>query len=204
MDRADKAGIEGGENDEEGEGLLGGSDPYGGIGAAGAAATTVEFWHAMSGELGERVKELVKKFNKSQNGYGVKAVGKGSYDEVVNGTIAAYRAKRQPEIVQSNGRAFLTMVNSGATVPTAELMRSRATRSTGRSSSPRSAPTTRRRPAQDDAVQLLDADPLLQHATTSKRRASTGPAATWQELEAQLYAIKSQGRREMRMVYPGD
>ena len=86
------------------------------------AATEIEFWHAMSGALGERVDEVVKKFNDSQKEYVVKAIAKGTYDEVLNGTIAAYRAKRQPEIVQSNERSFLTMVNSGAIVPTAELM----------------------------------------------------------------------------------
>ena len=46
------------------------------------AATEIEFWHAMSGALGERVEELVKKFNDSQKEYVVKAIGKGTYDEV--------------------------------------------------------------------------------------------------------------------------
>ena len=79
---------------------------YGALAGAGAlllaglssvqAATEIEFWHAMSGALGERVDELVKKFNDSQKDYVVKAIAKGTYDEVLNGTIAAYRAKRQP------------------------------------------------------------------------------------------------------------
>ena len=86
------------------------------------ATTTVEFWHAMSGALGERVDELVDKFNKSQSEYVVRAIAKGSYDEVVNGMIAAYRAKQQPAIVQVNERGFLTMLNSNAIMPTAELM----------------------------------------------------------------------------------
>ena len=41
------------------------------------AATTVEFWHAMSGELAERVNELVDKFNKSQSDYVVRAGRQG-------------------------------------------------------------------------------------------------------------------------------
>ena len=49
---------------------------YGALAGAGAllltgisavqAATEIELWHAMSGALGERVDEVVKKFNDSQ------------------------------------------------------------------------------------------------------------------------------------------
>src|SRR3954468_13494833 len=86
------------------------------------AATTVEFWHAMSGALGERVDELADKFNKSQSDYVVPPIAKGGYDEVVNAMIAAYRAKQQPAIVQVNERGFLTMLNSNAIMPAADLL----------------------------------------------------------------------------------
>src|SRR3954453_11558260 len=86
------------------------------------AATTVEFWDAMSGALGERVDELADKFNKSQSDYVVRPIAKGGDDDVVNAMIAAYRAKQQPAIVQVNERGFLTMLNSKAIVPAAELM----------------------------------------------------------------------------------
>jgi sn-glycerol 3-phosphate transport system substrate-binding protein len=38
------------------------------------AQTTIEFWHAMSGALGERVDELADKFNKSQGEYVLRPV----------------------------------------------------------------------------------------------------------------------------------
>ena len=44
----------------------------------------VQFWHAMSGVLGERVDEIVKRFNASQDKYTVVATNKGNYDEVIN------------------------------------------------------------------------------------------------------------------------
>ena len=44
-------------------------------------------------------------------------VNKGNYDEVINGTIAAYRAKRPPHIVQIYERGFMTMLLSDAVVP---------------------------------------------------------------------------------------
>ena len=45
--------------------------------SAAQAATEVEFWHAMGGALGERVEELVKKFNNSQKDYVVKSPSQG-------------------------------------------------------------------------------------------------------------------------------
>src|SRR3954451_6666356 len=90
--------------------------------APARAQTTIEFWHAMSGALAERVDELADKFNKSQSDYVLRPVAKGTYDEVVNGMIAAYRAKQQPAIVQVNERGFLTMLLSNATLPAADLL----------------------------------------------------------------------------------
>src|SRR5690349_12529543 len=84
---------------------------------AAAQPVQVQWWHAMGGALGERVEELVKNFNGSQNKYAVTAVYKGNYDEVINGTIAAYRAKRAPALVQIYERGFMTMLLSDATMP---------------------------------------------------------------------------------------
>src|SRR6188472_4184990 len=74
---------------------------------AAAQPVEIQWWHAMGGTLGERVDELVKKFNPSQQKYVVVAVNKGNYDEVINGTIAAYRAKRAPHLVQIYERGFM-------------------------------------------------------------------------------------------------
>ena len=57
------------------------------------AVTELQWWHAMSGVLADRLNELVEKFNTSQDKYTVVAVAKGNYDEVTNGVIAAYRAR---------------------------------------------------------------------------------------------------------------
>ncbi|MCB0187869.1 MAG: hypothetical protein KDE31_26555, partial [Caldilineaceae bacterium] len=42
---------------------------------------TLEFWHAMGGNLGELVDELVARFNDSQDGIVVNATYQGSYDD---------------------------------------------------------------------------------------------------------------------------
>lgn len=90
--------------------------------AARAERQEITWWHAMSGANGERVQQLAKQFNESQDKYTVNAIFKGNYDELINGTIAAYRTKRAPELVQIYERGFMTMLLSDAIVPVYQLM----------------------------------------------------------------------------------
>ncbi|GGH16330.1 ABC transporter substrate-binding protein [Alsobacter metallidurans] len=173
------------------------------LGAA-QAATTVEFWHAMSGELADRVNELVDKFNKSQNDYAVRAVAKGTYDEVVNSMIAAYRAKQQPAIVQVNERGFLTMVNSGATLPVAELMAKEGYKiNWGDFIAPIATYYTK-----DGAMMSMPfnaSTPILFYNKDHFKAAGfDAPADTWKGLEEQLYAIKKKGVSKCAAVLPAD
>src|SRR5258708_1717277 len=57
------------------------------------AATNVEFWHAMSGELGRELDRLVADFNRSQPDYRIVATNKGSYTETVTAAIFAVRTR---------------------------------------------------------------------------------------------------------------
>ena len=94
------------------------------VGSAEAQTRTeIHFWHAMGGQLGETVNELVKQFNQSQGEYEVKALNKGTYPEVLTSAIAAYRQKNPPHIVQVFEVGTQTMLLSGAVVPIYELMK---------------------------------------------------------------------------------
>lgn len=88
------------------------------------AATQVEWWHAMGGANGEKVDEIAKAFNDSQDAYEVKPVYKGNYTETMTSAIAAFRAKQQPAIVQvfEVGTASM-MAAEGAIYPVYKLMR---------------------------------------------------------------------------------
>ena len=57
--------------------------------AAQAQPTEIQFWHAMGGALGEKVEELARNFNETQDAYRVAAVYKGSYPETMTAAIAA-------------------------------------------------------------------------------------------------------------------
>jgi sn-glycerol 3-phosphate transport system substrate-binding protein len=87
------------------------------------AKTEIQWWHANTGFLGERITEIVNKYNSSQNDYEVKAVYKGGYPETLTAGIAAYRAKTQPHLIQVFEVGTQTMLSSGAIYPVYQLMK---------------------------------------------------------------------------------
>ena len=93
------------------------------IPSSALAKTQIQWWHAHTGFLGERVNDIVTKFNASQADYEVKAVYKGSYPEALTAAIAAYRAKTQPHLLQGQEIATQTLLSSGAIYPVYQLMK---------------------------------------------------------------------------------
>ncbi len=91
-------------------------------GPALAQPTTLQWWHSMKGANADALNEIVAGFNASQKDYVVEATYKGDYDEAVQAAIAAYRAKRQPHILQCFEVGTLTMMLSGAIYPVHQLM----------------------------------------------------------------------------------
>ncbi|HEX7929019.1 MAG TPA: sn-glycerol-3-phosphate ABC transporter substrate-binding protein UgpB, partial [bacterium] len=87
------------------------------------AQVKIEWWHAMTGALGDRVNDITAMYNKSQSKYEVTASFKGTYPETIQQTIAAYRAGKQPDIVQVFEVGTLTMMQSGAIYPVYQLMK---------------------------------------------------------------------------------
>jgi sn-glycerol 3-phosphate transport system substrate-binding protein len=92
--------------------------------SAAQAATEVQLWHAMGGELGERLSAIAEGFNKSQDRYKVTPVFKGNYSEVMTQAIAGFRARQHPEIVQVFEVGTGTMMAAkGAVYPVYKLMK---------------------------------------------------------------------------------
>ena len=88
-----------------------------------AAPVKIQFWHGMGGELNDITNDMVKKFNDSQDKYVVEPVYKGTYDQVITASIAAFRAKQAPHIVQVFEVGTATMMAAkGAIRPVHELM----------------------------------------------------------------------------------
>jgi sn-glycerol 3-phosphate transport system substrate-binding protein len=88
------------------------------------AATDIQWWHAMPGELGRHLEKVAADFNASQPDYRIVPVYKGDYAEAVMAAIFAFRSNTQPAIVQVNEIATATMMAArGAVYPVYQLMK---------------------------------------------------------------------------------
>jgi sn-glycerol 3-phosphate transport system substrate-binding protein len=95
-------------------------------GGAALAATEIQWWHAMTGELGRHLEKLARDFNASQSDYRIVPVYKGNYTETMTAAIFALRSRLNPAIVQVNEVATATMMAAkGAVYPVFEMMRDR-------------------------------------------------------------------------------
>jgi sn-glycerol 3-phosphate transport system substrate-binding protein len=97
----------------------------GGLLAAPAQAQVeIQWWHSMTGALGDRVNEIATGFNAGQKDYKIVPVFKGTYPESMTAAIAAYRAGNAPHIVQVFEVGTATMMAAhGAIKPVYQLMK---------------------------------------------------------------------------------
>ncbi len=90
---------------------------------AQSAPVEIQWWHAMSGPLGDWVNDLAKDFNASQKDYKVVPTYKGTYDESMTAAVAAFRAGNAPHILQVYEVGTATMMAAkGAIKPVGEVM----------------------------------------------------------------------------------
>jgi sn-glycerol 3-phosphate transport system substrate-binding protein len=91
-------------------------------GAFAVEKTKFDFWFGNTGDIAKVVQQVCDNFNKSQNDYEIVCTTQGSYDAALQNTIAAYRANKQPTIVQVFDIGTLTMLLSDAFQPVNKLM----------------------------------------------------------------------------------
>lgn len=157
------------------------------------APREIRFWHAMTGVLGERIEELCRRFNAEQRGHAVAPVFRGTYDELINATVAAYRTRTQPQLVQIYERGFMTMLLSNAVVPVQELLGNHGHQVDWADFiKPIAGFYTYRDRLM--AMPFNSSTPILFYNKALFARAGfERPAATWQGLEEQLRRMKSAG-----------
>ncbi len=94
-----------------------------GLASSALAAVEIQWWHAMGGVNGERVNKIATDFNATQSDYKVVPVYKGNYTETMTAAVAAFRAKKQPHIVQVFEVGTATMMAAkGAVYPIEDVM----------------------------------------------------------------------------------
>jgi len=164
----------------------------------------VEWWYALSGRLEEIVQQLVTDFNESQAEYEIVPVFKGNYEQTMAAMVAAYRVNQQPVIMQAAERSFLTMLNSGAVVSVDELM---AQQGYDIDWGNFVAPVAGFYMVDGKAAALPfnSSSPIFWYnADHFKAAGYDKPGETWQEVEAQLTAIKEKGISDCAMALPND
>lgn len=92
--------------------------------APAVAQTEIQWWHSMTAVNGEWVNDLARQFNESQKEYKVVPTYKGSYDESMTASIAAFRAGNAPHILQVFEVGTATMMASkSAIIPVGQVMK---------------------------------------------------------------------------------
>jgi len=90
--------------------------------ASAHAQIEINWWHSMSGALGDKVNQLANDFNASQKAYKVLPVYKGTYPESMTAAIAAFRAGNAPHILQVFEVGTATMMSAKGAVKPVYLM----------------------------------------------------------------------------------
>ncbi len=94
-------------------------------GATGGAVAQTEltWWHAMTGARNLVVHELADRFNRSEAGFRVVPVFKGTYEDVLKAGLAAYKAGDPPHIIQIfDVGTGVMMTEEDAILPVSEVI----------------------------------------------------------------------------------
>jgi sn-glycerol 3-phosphate transport system substrate-binding protein len=81
------------------------------------------YWYGLTGQLGEVMEAHCKRFNDSQTRFEAVCVGQGGYDRAEQNTIAAFRARQHPTIVQIYDAGTVNFMLSGAIYPAVQFVR---------------------------------------------------------------------------------
>ncbi len=87
------------------------------------AQTEIQWWHSMTGALGDWINGLANGYNATQKDFKVVPVYKGPYDTSMTAAIAAFRSGNAPHILQVFEVGTATMMAAkGAVIPVSEVM----------------------------------------------------------------------------------
>jgi ABC-type glycerol-3-phosphate transport system substrate-binding protein len=82
----------------------------------------VEFWHAMSGPLGDTLTSLIDEFNKSQTDIYINAIAMGNYTALSQKIMAAVQTGNQPDICQVYESWTTNMMKGDVLVPVQDFI----------------------------------------------------------------------------------
>jgi multiple sugar transport system substrate-binding protein len=84
--------------------------------------TTVDFWHAMGGPLGDALELLVKEFNESHEDIFINAINMGNYTALSQKLMASIQTGNQPDIAQVYESWTANFVKGDVLIPIEEFI----------------------------------------------------------------------------------
>lgn len=154
----------------------------------------IQFWNAMSGELGKTVQHLADEFNASQKDYEVISVNKGTYNDTMLAAIAAFRAHTPPDIVQIFDVGTATMMAAkGAYVPVYQLMQQQKIPFGTEAFIPAAASYYADAKNQLLSLPFNSSTPVLFYNKDMLAKAGVEPPKTWAEMEAVGKKLRASG-----------
>jgi len=85
--------------------------------AVGSNVTSIEFWHAMGGEKGLLLEDLIREFEEQADGIQINATSKGSYRGTLESTMSAAEKGAGPALAQIYEIGTARAMDSGAFTP---------------------------------------------------------------------------------------
>lgn len=167
--------------------------------SAPASGQTVNLtiWTAFSGATGTAFNHLVSEFNASQKQYQVTAAFKGSYDQVLSATIAAFKAHAAPDIAQIFDAGTTTIMDStGSYVPVHQLMSQYKIPFATSDFIGGAASYYETASDQLDSLPFNSSTPVLYYNENELKKAGIASApTTWNQVEADAAKLASSGTK---------
>ncbi|GLQ91620.1 extracellular solute-binding protein [Dyella acidisoli] len=157
-------------------------------------ASAFDFWYAHGGIYAQTIDELCAGFNQAHPQDHVRCLPQGTYEQTLRKAVAAYRAGRQPAVVEIYDVGTADMMRSGAIYPVDALMQD-----TGHASDDTDyLDSIRRFYAMENGhllSQPFSASTLVLYANRRKLAAAgvTRLPQTWEDFDQALQALKTHG-----------
>jgi len=164
--------------------------------AAGSCqAVDVRLWHAMSGPAGEKLNELVTRFNSEQHDVHVIPEYKGSYSETLESALAAARGGKGPDLVQGYDVATAALLaDSRDFRPLHQVLSETGVQLDSHAFFPNIATYYSDRPGKLAALPLNTSTAVLLYNKDAFQRAGLDPEVpprTWRDIQTMTLAIQS-------------
>lgn len=160
-----------------------------------SSPTVITWWHSMGGDLGDEVNKLADEFNESQSQYKVKPIYKGQYAQSMTEAIAAFRAHKQPDILQVYEVGTGTMLAAhNAVVPVYKLMKEAGVDFSSDQFIPAVSAYYSDEQGRLLSMPFNSSSPVLYYNKDEFKKAGIEKApATWQELEKDAQKLVDNG-----------